>query len=118
MLAVINKSKGTVLADKAELARSFFQRLKGLMFRKKIDSGFGMIFYHCSSIHTFFMRFDIDVIFLDKTNRIVKLYKRFSPCKISSIVLNSYVTIEIPAGVIEKTSTQLGDILEIKHASV
>lgn len=63
-----------------KIAKTFKDRLIGLMFRKKID--YGLLFKRCRSIHTFFMRDEIDVIATDKKDNIVKTYKGVKPWKI------------------------------------
>ena len=63
-----------------KVAKTFKDRLIGLMFRKKID--YGLLFKRCRSIHTFFMRDAIDVIATDKKDNIVKTYKGVKPWRI------------------------------------
>ncbi|MDD5681431.1 MAG: DUF192 domain-containing protein, partial [Candidatus Omnitrophica bacterium] len=67
----------------------------------------------CNSIHTFFMRFAIDVIFVDSKNRIIRTIRNMRPFRISGIYLSALFSIELPAGTLEKTSTQTGDYLTI-----
>ncbi|RKZ25538.1 DUF192 domain-containing protein [bacterium] len=111
---VANVTKNTVLAKKAKVARSFFERLKGLIGKRYMEPDEALIFYHCSSVHTFFMRFPIDVVFLNKQMEVIKFYKSFFPCKISRVVLNSYMAIEFCAGTLDKTYTAIGDVLKIE----
>lgn len=60
-----------VLADRVSCADSFFSRLKGLMFRRELSAGEGLLLKNCSSIHTCFMRFTIDVIYLSGKNTVL-----------------------------------------------
>lgn len=65
---------------KIKIAKSFKERLFGLMFKKNINNG--LLFKNCRSIHTFFMLEEIDVIATDKNDKIIKTYKNIKPCKI------------------------------------
>lgn len=65
---------------KIKIAKSFKERLFGLMFKKNINNG--LLFKNCRSIHTFFMLEEIDVIATDKNDKIIKTYKNIKPCRI------------------------------------
>ena len=64
---------------RAEVAKSFFQRLKGLMWRKSLPPGEGMLILKCNAIHTCFMRFAIDATFLDRDDKVVKVVRNIRP---------------------------------------
>lgn len=92
-----------------KICKTFKTRLLGLMFQKKaID--FGLCFPHCNSIHTFFMRQNIDVIMTDKNNKILYIYKNLKPWKIILPKKHIYYTYELP---INKFNYKIGDTLEI-----
>ena len=74
--------------------KSFFSRFKGFMFRKKIDAA--LLFNRCNSIHTFFMKSNIDVIMCDKNNKILYYFNNLSPNNIVFPKKNVYKTIELP----------------------
>jgi uncharacterized membrane protein (UPF0127 family) len=112
---ILNKSKETTVAKKALVAQSFFQRLVGLMFRKSMDHEEGLIFYNAPSIHMFFMYFPIDVVFLDKDMRVIKVCPALAPWKMASC-FKSYITIELPTNKALETLTERGDILEFVPA--
>ena len=76
-------------------AKSFFQRLFGLMFKKNIN--YALLFNNCRSIHTFFMLINIDVIAFDKNDKIVKKYKNIHPGKIIIAPKNTAKILEIPS---------------------
>lgn len=65
---------------KIKIAKSFKERLFGLMFKRNINNG--LLFKNCRSIHTFFMLEEIDVIATDKNDKIIKTYKNIKPCRI------------------------------------
>ena len=74
--------------------KSFYSRLKGFMFKKKIDKA--LLFNRCNSIHTFFMRSNIDVIMCDKDNKILYYYHDLGKNKIILPKKRVYKTIELP----------------------
>lgn len=114
-MQVINKSKNTMLGDKISLADDFFSRLFGLIPKRKLAAGEGLIIKPCSSIHMFFMKFPIDVLFVDDNNEIVYLLENFRPWMVSKIVRGSRYVIELPAGTIKRTNTQVGDAIETSY---
>ena len=74
--------------------KSFFSRFKGFMFKKKINNA--LLFNNCNSIHTFFMKTNIDVIMCDKENNIIYYYNNLKKNKIILPKKNVYKTIELP----------------------
>ena len=85
------------------------------MLKKHISKDEALLIYPCNSIHMFFMRFSIDVLFVDKNNEIIYLLENFIPWKISRIIWKSYYVIELPCGTIKKTNTNIGDIIKIEY---
>lgn len=63
----------------AEVARTFFERAKGLIGRHDLAAGHGLLIEQCNAIHTFFMKFAIDATFLDRNNRVVKVVRNIRP---------------------------------------
>ncbi|OZM58135.1 hypothetical protein CIB95_00720 [Lottiidibacillus patelloidae] len=114
-MMLVNLSNGTILANKLKTAYRFFQRLKGLMFTSELPLGEALHLQPCQSVHTFFMKYDIDVIYLDKDMKIVKITHMMKPSKVGSIVKNANSVIELPAGSISKTDTKVGHVLQIKN---
>ena len=92
---------GVVLAQEVEKAFSFFKRLKGLMFREKMDPATAMLIDPCPQIHTCFMRFALDVLFLDKDGKVVYVMENMKPWRLSPIVRHATQTLEMPAGTLQ-----------------
>lgn len=113
-LVVTNVTREKVLADRALEARSFFARFKGLMGRKDFPFGEGLWIIPCNSIHTFFMRLPIDVLFLDSGLTVVKAFPALRPWRATSVYFKAKSVLELPAGVLHGSDTQSGDRLEIK----
>lgn len=112
---VINLTKNTVVAQNARIADNLFSRMRGLLGRKSLNPQEGLILRPCNSIHTFFMRFPIDVLFLDKNNRVIKAISSLKPFRLTYIYLNARLAVELPAGILQSTSTREGDIILIKQ---
>jgi len=112
-MQLINKTNGNVLADNIEVASNFKKRLKGLMGRPGLNRGEAMILYPCKSIHTFFMNFPIDVLFLDRKTVVLKTIENIKPFSLSPVITNSHMVVELPAGRIAATGTTVGNHLEI-----
>ena len=104
MYTIINNKKYNVIK-----MNTFFKRLKGLMFKKEKIKDIYM-FPRCSSIHTFFMKQNIDICILDKNYKIVYLHKSLEKGKI--LIKKGYYTLEMPLNTCE--SLTLGETLEIK----
>lgn len=111
-MRIINKTRQTKLAENAAIAKTPFKRMVGLLSRNSLEQGEALLIKPCNSIHTFFMRFPIDVAFIDSGGRIIKAIHCMRPFRISSIYLNAHFCLELPAGTLEKTSSQPGDLVE------
>ncbi len=108
-----NLTKGAVLADRVEMANTFFGRLKGLLGRSELRKGDALVIEPCSSIHTVGMKFSIDVLFLDKRSRVVGLRKCVDPFRFTRVFWRARQAIELPASSIDDTNTGMGDIIDI-----
>ncbi|WP_409276231.1 DUF192 domain-containing protein [Neobacillus sp. SCS-31] len=110
----MNLSKGTEIADTVDSADSFFKRLKGLMFTKNLPAGHGLLIQPCQSIHTFFMNYPIDVVYLDGNNIVVGIDEKMAPAKIGKVRRKARLVLELPAGTIQNTDLKVGHCLSIK----
>jgi uncharacterized membrane protein (UPF0127 family) len=113
LVKIINTTKNTLLAEKAEIADNFWLRLKGLLGKNCLQPGEGLIIRPCTSIHTLFMRFPIDAVFVDKQNKAIKAYCALSPWRSSAMFFNSSLCIELPAGTLNTSRTEKGDDVQI-----
>ena len=95
---IVEKQKQKVIASNVQMARTFFERLKGLMFKEFMAESEGMIITPCNSIHTFFMNFPIDVVFLDKEYRVVKVYRSLKPWRVTPMFFSAKHVLELPGG--------------------
>ena len=106
-----NKSKQAVLAKEVLKATTFFQRIKGLLGKKSFESHKVLWITGCSSIHTFFMKFPIDVVFVDKFLKVKKIYKEVPPRRIVFGGFQSCSVFEFSGGVIQ--NIDIGDELYV-----
>ena len=95
------------------MADSFLSRMVGLLNRSSLKSGEALVITQCQSIHMFFMRFAIDVIFVDADDCVVGLIKEIKPYRLSPIFWTSRYCIELPVGAIETAQVSFGDKLKI-----
>jgi uncharacterized membrane protein (UPF0127 family) len=110
----VNLTNRTELADNVSKADTFYKRLKGLMFTKSLPAGHGLLIQPCQSIHTFFMNYSIDVLYLSKDFEIVGMDETLKPAKVGKYQKRAYSVLELPAGTILKTETKIGNFLTIK----
>lgn len=133
--AIRNLTTQAVLADQAESAEGLLKRMTGLLSRRSLGAGEGLILPRCSAIHTCFMRFPIDVLFLKtasssklqassqsrqpaacslqpETGVVVKVVEHLKPFRLAW-ARGADTVVELPAGTISRTATQAGELLEI-----
>jgi uncharacterized membrane protein (UPF0127 family) len=107
-LRILNVTRQALLADALEVADAGPCRRKGLLARKSLLPGEGLWIVPCEAVHTFGMQFSIDVVFLDRKNRIVKTRSNVRPGRLSAC-LSAKSVIELPSGTVLRTQTMPGD---------
>lgn len=105
------KKNDRIIIERVKIVSSFWGRLIGLMFKDDIDTNEGIIIRPCNSIHTFFMKFPIDVVFLTKDLKIVKIYRDLKPWKMTGISFKTKDVLEIKGGTLPLDVNE-GDDLE------
>jgi uncharacterized protein len=115
-LQIANLTRQTELANCAELADHGAARNKGLLGRTSLPPGAGLWIVPCESVHTFFMKFPIDLVYIDRNKRVKKVRRNVGPWRLSAC-LSAHSIIELPAGVVERTETTPGDQLQISPAA-
>ena len=101
----------SVLGNRIEVAETHWQRTRGLLGRPAIQPGQGMMLTGCRGVHTWGMRYRLDIIMLDRHGRVVRTYSEFAPWRVTAWQLRAAHTLELPAGTITATTTQVGDTL-------
>lgn len=102
-----------MLVTNGLLANTFWTRLKGLMGKRALPEGFGLLLKNESAIHSFGMRVPIDVAYLDAQNRVLRVTTAMPPSRLGPLVRGARAVLELPAGTLEKSNTQQGDELEL-----
>lgn len=110
-----NTTRKTLVATQAEVARSFWARGRGLIGRTDLPPGYALIIYPEWSIHMLFMRIPLDVLFVDRTHRVIGLHESLPPWSLYAGVspFQGQYVVELPVGVIAASQTQTGDVLEL-----
>ena len=114
MVRIVNVSKGTTVAGQARKAESFWARFVGLMGRRRLEEGEGLLIAPCSSVHTFFMRFPIDVIFMDREGKVVKVAPALAPFRLALGGRGGRDVLEVTAGTAARSNTAVGDRLAVE----
>ena len=99
---------GRVVAPHVAVAGSVWSRFLGLMFRASLPEGHGLALRPCNSIHMFFMRFPLDVLFVDGDGRVVRVLNGIRPWRASTIVRGAKAAIELPAGTAARAGVTVG----------
>jgi len=104
-----NETKQCVLAERVLVANTPVRRIVGLLGSQSLEAGEGLMIVPCNSIHSFFMKFAFDALFLDNTGKVVKLAREIKPFRLLPPVIKAQKVIELPAGTAVRTNTAIGD---------
>jgi uncharacterized membrane protein (UPF0127 family)/CheY-like chemotaxis protein len=107
---IVNMTRGGAVCERAVLADHAPRRMRGLMFRKSLPQGEGMFLLPAPGVHTFFMRFPLDLVFLDRQWRVVRLVEGVKPWRARSL-RKARAVLELPAGEIALRGVRMGDQL-------
>lgn len=113
MAVLINKTTNETLIPQLEIARSFRARGKGLLGRKFMPSDAALWIHQCNSIHTFFMRFSIDCIFVDKNLKVRAIYENVRPWRLIFPVWRAHSVFELSAGSLKNMKVKVEDQLYV-----
>ena len=112
--SVINQTRNTIIADSCRLALSLTARLRGLLGTKALSSTEGLLIIPCRSIHTWFMRYPIDVAFLDEQLSVIAIAEALPPFRTFAPRHRiAMMALELPAGRLRETGTKIGDALAV-----
>jgi uncharacterized membrane protein (UPF0127 family) len=115
VLTVLNSTKNTVLGDQIQVADTSLSRLVGLLGKRALEPGSGLLIIPSQAIHTVAMRFAIDVVFLDRDWRVIYLYPKIVPYRMTGIHWKARSVLELPVGIISQSSTSVGDQLSLEN---
>lgn len=110
-MRVCNISKGTQLGKDIVLANKFFARLKGLLGRKRLTAGEGILLTPCQGVHGVGMAFSCEAIYLSQAGEVLKIIQ-LNPNKFGPYLRQAHMVLEVPVGTAEQTHTVTGDLLQ------
>jgi uncharacterized membrane protein (UPF0127 family) len=105
---------GVVVVQSLEVADGVWSRFRGLQLRRRLPPGSGLLLVPCASVHTFFMRFAIDVLQLNRRGVVLAIKRAVRPWRIVSAVHGAYATLELPA---HSTAVEVGVVLRLEAAA-
>ncbi len=120
-LRAINRTRGTTLCEQIEDAGGLAGQSRGLLGRDGLEPGHGMLFVRRRLdpfmwMHMFFMRFAIDIVFLDRHNKVVRISHTLKPWRASPVVIGASKAIELEAGAALRSDTRVGDSIAFEPA--
>ena len=115
-MRAVNVTREAVLATDLRSARRFHQRLRGLLGRDRLPAGEGLWIEPCGSVHTWFMRFPLDVLFIDRSGEVVAVHPGLRPFSATRIHRRARAALELPAGTLAATGTLPGDRVVLRDA--
>jgi uncharacterized membrane protein (UPF0127 family) len=113
-MRVTNLTRDLPLITQGRLADTFWLRLRGLLGAPPLQPGEGLILAGEKSIHTLFMGFAIDVVYVNKDYEVIRMTSNMVPYRLGPFVARAVYVLEMPVGVIQETSTQVGDKLNFE----
>jgi uncharacterized membrane protein (UPF0127 family) len=111
--AKVRKAEGTILCERCEIPESSFGRMRGLLGRTGLEPRTGMLIDAAPSVHMFFMRFPIDVVFLDRDRKVVGVTQRLRPWRVAG-ARGAVAALELPAGAAAAAGIEEGDVLVLE----
>lgn len=110
---MLNRDRGTVVAEAADVADTSAKRRTGLLKHSRLDPGTGLWISPCEAVHSFGMKFAIDLVYLDRKKKVRKIRKEMVPRRLSAC-LSAHSVLELPVGAIDASRTEPGDQLEFE----
>jgi uncharacterized membrane protein (UPF0127 family) len=112
-MQIENNTRGTTIVSRGRVADSYFPRLRGLMGAAPLAPGEGLLIVPCNSVHTQFMRFPIDVLYVSRDLQVVHVDAAMPPWRFGRIHRPAHFVVELPAGTATATHTEVGDRLAL-----
>ena len=109
-----NVTRNQVVAEFVSVADNPITRLMGLMGKPGLPESHGLWIVPCADIHSCFMRFEFDAIFVDKAGKVLHVEQNMKPWRMSKFVKGGRAVLELNGGVIAQTGTEIGDMIELQ----
>lgn len=107
------KNQNQILLSELCIAKSFRERLQGLLGSSELKENQGLFIHQCRSVHTCFMKYSIDCIFVDDQLEIKKLIRNLKPWRLTSVSWQSESVIEVAAGQVDRLQLKVGEVLDV-----
>jgi uncharacterized membrane protein (UPF0127 family) len=111
--SLIDAADGRVVVPQLELALDSASRRKGLLGRDGLPGGAGIVIAPSNAVHTFFMRFAIDIVFLHRSGRVLKIRHRV-PARRMAVSATAHAVLELPAGAADESGLMVGQLLALQ----
>jgi uncharacterized protein len=113
LVRIRRTADGAVVCERCEVPESAFGRARGLLGRDGLEPGGGMLIDRAGSVHMFFMRFPIDVVFLDRNRKVVRIVHGLRPWRVAG-ARKAVATLELPVGAVGEAGLEEGDVLVLE----
>ena len=110
-MRITNRTRNTLMGERVTLASTWISRLRGYIGRAEPKPGEGLLLLRCDAIHTHWMSFALDVLFLDDRGKVLVVHRSFHPWSRTKRVPGARYVLEIPIGTVDASGTQVGDEL-------
>lgn len=114
MLHIENSTRNSIIVDSGRVADNHWTRFIGLIGVKELSTGDGLLIDPCKGVHCMFMSIPIDVLYVDRENIVIGVDRMMKPWRIGKIYRAGSYVVELPAGTIDQTKTQIGDQLLVR----
>jgi uncharacterized membrane protein (UPF0127 family) len=111
------REDGSTVCERCVVANKMLPRMRGLLGRRSLPAGEGLLIRPAPSVHTFFMRFPIDVVFLSRAGEVLKVSAAVGPWRARSC-RGAYAVVELAAGEAERRGVAVGDHIETEDPSL
>jgi uncharacterized membrane protein (UPF0127 family) len=116
MMHVLKRPDGKILIPRLEVASTLWRRTRGLLGRSELPADRALWILRCNSIHTFFMKFPIDVVFLNRRMQVTKTFARVKPWRMIWPIFSASSVIEFSEGFLEKNPVRIGEELHVDRS--
>jgi uncharacterized membrane protein (UPF0127 family) len=111
------RHNGNVVISQLRIARRMHQRVRGLLGTRSLETDEGLWITPCTSIHMWFMRYPIDVVFISRDLHVVRIHERLGPWRMARGGRDAHSVLELPAGSVARHSIGVGDALLIEPSA-
>ena len=109
-----NATRGMVLAERVAIAESLLARTRGLLGTRTLPRSEALLLRPCRQVHSFFMKYALDLVFVDRSGRVLLTRENFRTNRISPLVMRAAAVLELAAGSLADTPTEAGDVLSFE----